>query len=211
VHVPRDPSSAAFPLAAALIVPDSEITLPDVLLNPRRTGLFETLMEMNADIDIVNRRESGGEDVGDLVVRSSALKAVEVSPERAPSMIDEYPILAILAAFAEGRTVLRGLGELRVKESDRLTGVARGLEAIGVAVEELPDGLVVEGRGPEGVPGGACIATHMDHRLAMSFLVAGLAARQPVSIDDSTMMRTSFPGFRGLMRNLGASIAPRGR
>jgi 3-phosphoshikimate 1-carboxyvinyltransferase len=211
VFVPRDPSSAAFPLAAALIVPGSEVMLPDVLLNLRRIGFLETLREMSADIDIVNRRDSGGEEIGDLIVRSSALKGVDVPPERAPSMIDEYPILAVLAAFAEGRTVMRGLAELRVKESDRLSGVARGLEAIGVKVEELPDGLVVEGHGAESVTGGARITTHMDHRLAMSFIVAGLAARQPVSIDDSTMMRSSFPGFRGLMRGLGANIAPPAR
>jgi 3-phosphoshikimate 1-carboxyvinyltransferase len=161
---------------------------------------------MGADVEVANRRDSGGEDVGDLVVRCSALKGVEVPPERAPSMIDEYPMLAVLAAFAEGRTIMRGLGELRVKESDRLAGVARGLKAIGVSVEELPDGLIVEGRGLDGVQGGARIATHMDHRLAMSFLIAGLGTRQPVGIDDSTMMRTSFPGFRSLMRGLGANI-----
>ncbi|HLY05079.1 MAG TPA: 3-phosphoshikimate 1-carboxyvinyltransferase [Rhizomicrobium sp.] len=208
VLVPRDPSSAAFPLAAGLIVPGSEITLSNVLLNPRRAGFLETLREMGAIIHVASDRESGGEQVGDLVVRSSALKGTEVPPERAPSMIDEYPILAVLAAFAEGRTVMRGLAELRVKESDRLAGVARGLEAIGVTVEELPDGLIIEGRGLDGVTGGGRIATHMDHRLAMSFLVAGLATRQPVEIDDSTMMRTSFPRFRSLMRSLGAAIAP---
>jgi 3-phosphoshikimate 1-carboxyvinyltransferase len=207
VSVPRDPSSAAFPLAAALLVPGSDISLPDVLLNPRRTGLLDTLREMNADIEIVNRRETGGEDVGDLVVRHSALRGIEIPSERAPAMIDEYPILAVLAAFAEGSTAMRGLAELRVKESDRLSGVARGLEAIGVKVEELDDGLVIEGRGADGVRGDARIVTHMDHRLAMSFLVAGLAAGQPVSIDDFTMVRTSFPGFRSLMRGLGANIA----
>jgi len=211
VSVPRDPSSAAFPLAAALLVPGSEITLPDVLLNPRRTGLLDTLREMNADIERVNCRETGGEDIGDLVVRTSTLRGIAIPPERAPAMIDEYPILAVLAAFAEGRTVMRGLGELRVKESDRLAGVARGLEAIGVHVEELADGLIIEGRGPDGVGGGARIATYKDHRLAMSFLVAGQATVHPVSIDDSTMVRTSFPGFRGLMRGLGADIAPPAR
>ena len=211
VFVPGDPSSAAFPVAAALIVPGSKITLPNLLLNSRRTGFFETLREMGAEIEIANCRDSGGEETGDFVVRTSALKGVEIGPERAPSMIDEYPMLAVLAAFAEGRTVMRGLAELRVKESDRLAGVARGLEAIGVGVEELPDGLIVEGRGADGVKGGARIATHMDHRLAMSFLIAGLAAREPVAIDDSTMMRTSFPGFRSLMRGLGADIAPPAR
>jgi 3-phosphoshikimate 1-carboxyvinyltransferase len=211
VTVPRDPSSAAFLLAAALLVPGSEIALPDVLLNPRRTGLLDTLREMNADVEIVNRRETAGEDIGDLVVRHSSLRGVEIPAERAPSMIDEYPVLAVLAAFAEGSTAMRGLAELRVKESDRLSGVARGLEAIGVSVEELDDGLIIAGRGPDGVNGGARIATHLDHRLAMSFLVAGLATRQPVSIDDSTMVRTSFPGFRSLMRGVGANIAPPAR
>ena len=208
VLVPGDPSSAAFPLAAALIVRGSEVTLPNVLLNPRRTGLLETLADMGADIEIVNRRDSGGDEIGDIAARASALKGTEVPPERAPWMIDEYPMLAVLAAFAEGRTVMRGLSELRLKESDRLAAVARGLEAIGVEVEELPDGLIVEGRGIEGVRGGARIATHLDHRIAMSFLVAGLATREPVAIDDSTMVRTSFPGFRGLMSGLGATIAP---
>lgn len=206
VCVPRDPSSAAFPLAAALIVPGSEITLPNVLLNPRRTGLLETLGEMGADIEVTNRRDSGGEEIGDLVVRSTTLKGTEVPPQRAPSMIDEYPILSVVAAFAEGRTVMRGLGELRLKESDRIAGIARGLEAIGVAVKELPDGLVVEGRGLDGVRGDARIAAQMDHRIAMSFLISGLAARRPVTIDDSTMVRTSFPDFRGLMRSLGGNI-----
>jgi 3-phosphoshikimate 1-carboxyvinyltransferase len=211
VFVPGDPSSAAFPLGAALIVPGSEITLPNVLLNPRRTGFLETLREMGARIDVVNHRDSGGEEMGDLVVRSSALKGADVPPERAPSMIDEYPMLAVLAAFAEGRTVMRGLAELRVKESDRLAGVARALQAIGIEVEELSDGLVVEGRGVDGVKGGASIVTHLDHRIAMSFLVAGLGAREPVAIDDSTMVRTSFPGFRSVMRGLGANIAPPAR
>lgn len=206
--VPRDPSSAAFPLSAALIVPGSEVTLPNVLLNPRRTGLLETVRDMGARIDIENRHDSGGEEVGDLVARSCALKGVEVPPERAPAMIDEYPMLAVLAAFAEGRTIMRGLAELRVKESDRLAGVVQGLRAIGVAVEELQDGLIVEGRGVDGVEGGGRIATNLDHRIAMSFLIGGLGACRPVSIDDSTMMRTSFPGFRGLMRGLGADISP---
>ncbi|HEY2444654.1 MAG TPA: 3-phosphoshikimate 1-carboxyvinyltransferase [Rhizomicrobium sp.] len=211
VTVPRDPSSAAFPLAAALLVGGSEIALPGVLLNPRRTGFLDTLKEMGAAIETANRHESSGEEIGDLLVRASSLRGVEVPPERAPSMIDEYPMLAVLAAFAEGRTIMRGLGELRVKESDRLAGVARGLEAIGVEVEELADGLIVEGRGNDGVRGGASISTRSDHRLAMAFLVAGLASREPVSVDDSTMVRTSFPRFRPLMRGLGASIAALGR
>ncbi len=206
VAVPRDPSSAAFPLAAALLVPGSEILVPGILLNARRTGLLETLAEMGAHIAIENRRQSGGEDVGDLRVRASALKAVEVPPERAASMIDEYPILAVIVAFAEGRTVMRGLEELRVKESDRLSAIAQGLKACGVGVEELPDGLIVEGRGIDGVPGGARIATQMDHRIAMSFLVAGLAARQAVSVDDTRMIATSFPDFEPLMRKIGAQF-----
>jgi 3-phosphoshikimate 1-carboxyvinyltransferase len=207
VTVPADPSSAAFPLAAALLVQGSEIVLPDVLLNPRRTGLLETLREMGAAINIENRRKSGGEEIGDLLVRASLLSGVEVPPERVPSMIDEYPILAVLAAFAEGRTVMRGLSELRVKESDRLSGIAQGLSAIGVKVRELEDGLIVEGGGPEGVRGGARVATRMDHRLAMAFLVSGLGSLEPVSIDDSTMMRTSFPRFRQIMRAAGARIS----
>jgi len=204
VAIPRDPSSAAFPIAAALLIPGSEISVPGVLLNPRRAGLLETLAEMGAAIAVENRRQSGGETLGDLVVRFSHLKGVEVPAERAPAMIDEYPILAVLAAFAEGRTVMRGLEELRVKESDRLAAVAAGLKAIGVSVEELPDGLIVEGRGAGGVPGGARVATQMDHRIAMSFLVAGMAARQPVGVDDTRMIATSFPEFEALMRNLGA-------
>jgi 3-phosphoshikimate 1-carboxyvinyltransferase len=207
VIVPADPSSAAFPLAAALLVQGSEVVLPGVLLNQRRTGLLETLLEMGAAITIENRRESGGEEIGDLAVRASLLNGVEVPPDRAPSMIDEYPILAVLAAFAEGRTVMRGLSELRVKESDRLSGIAQGLAAIGVNVQELEDGLIVEGAGPDGVRGGARIATQMDHRLAMAFLVSGLASREPISIDDSTMMGTSFPRFRQIMRTLGARIS----
>jgi len=206
VIVPRDPSSAAFPLAAALLVPGSEISLPGVLLNARRNGLLETLREMGAEIETTNVRQSGGEKVGDLVVRSSPLAGVEVPPSRAPAMIDEYPILAVVAAFAEGRTVMRGLSELRVKESDRLAGIVRGLKAIGADVEELADGLIVDGRGIDGVRGGARVSTHMDHRLAMAFLIAGLATREPVSVDDSTMVRTSFPKFRPLMRSLGAEM-----
>ncbi len=210
IVVPADPSSAAFPLAAALLVEGSQISIPGVLVNPRRRGLLDTLLEMGARIEIANRREDGGEDIADLHVRASALRGIEIGPERAPSMIDEYPILAVLAAFAEGRTVMRGLEELRVKESDRLASVARGLAAIGVAVEELPDGLVVEGRGGDGVQGGARIETAMDHRIAMSFLVAGLAAKTPVAIDDATMIRTSFPKFRPLMRGLGADLGTPG-
>ena len=204
VNVPRDPSSAAFPLVAALIVPESEISIPSVLLNLRRTGLLETLKEMGAEISISNRRESGGEETGDLRVRHSSLKAADISPARAPSMIDEYPVLAVAAAFAEGRTTLRGLEELRQKESDRLVAIAAGLRACGVTVEELPDGLIIEGRGADGVRGVACIETQMDHRIAMAFLVAGLAARESITIDDASMIATSFPGFEATMQALGA-------
>ena len=207
VDVPRDPSSAAFPMVAALIVPGSEITLPGILLNPRRTGLIETLLEMGADITISHPRESGGEKIGDLLVRASALKGVEVPPERAPAMIDEYPILAVAAAFAEGRTVMRGLAELRIKETDRLSAMAVGLRAAGVAIEEFDDGMIVEGRGSEGVAGGGHVETHLDHRIAMSFLVMGLASREAVSIDDASVIATSFPEFEHLMRHLGADFS----
>ena len=206
VAVPADPSSAAFPLVAALIVPGSEVVLEGVMLNPRRIGLVETLREMGAEIEIRDRRETGGEEVGDLVARSSALKGVEVPPERAPAMIDEYPVLAVAASFAEGRTIMRGLEELRVKESDRLASVAAGLKANGVHYEETRDSLTVQGMGMDGVPGGGTVATHMDHRLAMSFLVMGLASRAPVRVDDGSMIATSFPEFQPLMRSLGAEI-----
>ena len=203
VDVPCDPSSAAFPLVAALIVPGSDVRIPGVLLNPRRTGLIDTLREMGGDIRIENARESGGERIGDLVVRASSLKGVEVPPERAPSMIDEYPILAIAAAFAEGATSMRGLEELRVKESDRLAAIVAGLRANGVAVEEAEDGMTVTGGA---VAGGGTVATHMDHRIAMSFLVMGLAAREAVTVDDVSMIATSFPAFEELMRGLGAEL-----
>jgi len=205
IAVPRDPSSAAFPLVAALIVPDSDVTIPGMMLNPGRTGLLTTLCQMGAKIAIENRRTAGGEDVGDVRARFSALKGVEVPPDRAPSMIDEYPILAIAAAFAEGRTTMRGVGELRVKESDRLAAIATGLRAIGVTATETKDSLVVEGRGGD-VPGGGSIITDMDHRIAMSFLVAGLAARATVAVDDATMIATSFPNFETLMKTLGAQM-----
>jgi 3-phosphoshikimate 1-carboxyvinyltransferase len=206
ISVPRDPSSAAFPLMAALIVPGSEVSIPGVLLNPRRIGLLDTLFEMGADIAIENQRESGGEEIGDLVARYSELRGIEVLPERAPSMIDEYPILAIAAANASGGTVMRGLEELRVKESDRLSAIVNGLRACGVQVEELEDGLVVYGCSGE-LPGGATIATHMDHRIAMAFLIAGLASRAPITVDDVSMVATSFPEFEALMRNLGAELS----
>ncbi|MBV9992916.1 MAG: 3-phosphoshikimate 1-carboxyvinyltransferase [Alphaproteobacteria bacterium] len=206
IEVPRDPSSAAFPLVAALIVPGSEIKIPGVLLNPRRIGLIDTLNEMGADIAVDNARDSGGEAVGDLVVRASELKGVEVPAERAPSMIDEYPVLAVAAAFASGRTTMHGLDELRVKESDRLAAIVAGLRANGVEVEETDDGMVVEGRGGGAVAGGGIVETHMDHRIAMAFLVMGLAAREPVTVDDASMIATSFPEFEEVMRGLGAML-----
>jgi len=201
VEVPRDPSSAAFPLVAALIVPGSEIELPGILLNARRTGLITTLLEMGARIEIANRRVSGGEEIGDLVVRHSELTGVDVPPDRAPSMIDEYPILAVAAAFAKGATAMRGLEELRVKESDRLAAVAEGLERNGVRHAIKGDDLLVEGGA---VPGGGTVPTHMDHRIAMSFLTMGLASRKPVTVDDVAMIATSFPEYQDLMRALGA-------
>jgi 3-phosphoshikimate 1-carboxyvinyltransferase len=201
VEVPRDPSSAAFPLVAGLIVPGSEIELPAILLNPRRIGLIETLLEMGARIEIANRRSSGGEEIGDLIVRHSELKGVEVPAERAPSMIDEYPILAVAAAFASGVTAMRGLEELRVKESDRLEAVARGLAANGVKYTIEGDDLLVTGGA---VPGGGTVTTHMDHRIAMSFLTMGLASEKPVTVDDVTMIATSFPEYQDLMKGLGA-------
>ena len=206
IEVPGDPSSAAFPLVAALVVPGSDIVLERVMLNPRRIGLIETLQEMGGRIEIRNRRSSGGDEIGDIAVRHSALKAVEVPPARAPAMIDEYPVLAVAAAFAEGETVMRGLEELRVKESDRLAAVAAGLAGNGVRCVETADSLSVQGMGADGVPGGGTTATHMDHRIAMSFLIMGLAANRPVSVDDSSMIATSFPEFEQLMRGLGADI-----
>lgn len=202
VVVPGDPSSAAFPLVAALLVPGSAVTIANVGLNPLRIGLIETLREMGGQIAVANPRIAGGEPVGDLVVRHSALKGVTVPAARAPAMIDEYPVLAVAAACAEGRTLMQGLAELRVKESDRLAAVARGLAANGVACEEGPDSLAVTGSPRP--PGGGLVATVMDHRIAMAFLVLGLAAARPVTVDDDHMIDTSFPGFRGLMAGLGA-------
>ncbi|HHN67766.1 MAG TPA: 3-phosphoshikimate 1-carboxyvinyltransferase [Thermopetrobacter sp.] len=205
--VPGDPSSAAFPLAAALICPNSEVTVKGMLLNPTRTGLIETLHEMGADITIANPRASGGEIVGDVTARTSALRGVTVPAARAPAMIDEYPILAVLAAFAEGVTRMEGLAELRVKESDRIAATAAGLAACGVEVKTGDDWMEVTGRGGE-VRGGGPIATHLDHRIAMSFLVLGLAAEEPVTVDDGAVIATSFPQFAERMRALGADIEP---
>lgn len=206
VAVPRDPSSAAFPVCAALIVEGSDIFVPGVSQNLTRNGLYLTLVEMGADIEFQNPREEGGEPVADLRVRFSNLKGVEVPPERAPSMIDEYPILSVVAAFAEGTTVMKGVKELRVKESDRIDAMARGLEACGVRVEEDEDTLIVHGLGAGGVPGGATAKTHLDHRIAMSFLVCGMAAKAAVSVDDASPILTSFPIFEGLMQGLGATL-----
>ncbi len=208
IAVPRDPSSAAFAVAAALIVEGSDVAVPSVSLNPTRAGFYETLVEMGADLAFENRREEGGEPVADLRARFSALRGVDTPPGRAASMIDEYPILAALAAFAEGPTRMLGVHELRVKECDRLDAMARGLEACGVRVEETRDSLTVHGAGTEGPAGGAMVAARLDHRIAMSFLVLGLAARAPVGVDDSRPIATSFPGFTALMRGLGARIDP---
>ncbi len=205
VVVPSDPSSAAFPLVAAVIVPGSDIIITDVMMNPLRTGLITTLKEMGAQIETVAERTEGGEAVADLRVRHSKLHGVEVPAERAPSMIDEYPILAVAAAFAQGRTIMRGLAELRVKESDRLAAVADGLAVCGIVHEVVGDDLIVEGGFV--VPGGGPVATHMDHRIAMAFLVLGFATRDGVAIDDTTFIATSFPTFMPMMRGLGAVIA----
>ena len=209
IDVPGDPSSTAFPLVAALLVPGSDITILNVLMNPTRTGLILTLQEMGADIEVMNARSAGGEDVADLRVRHSELKGVSVPPDRAPSMIDEYPVLAVAASFAEGTTTMTGLEELRVKESDRLAAVARGLELNGVDCTEGETSLTVRG-----VPGGKglgnakgeAVKTHLDHRIAMSFLVMGLASEHTVTVDDSRMIATSFPEFMSLMTGLGAKI-----
>ena len=210
IDVPGDPSSTAFPLVAALITEGSDIIIRNVLMNPTRTGLITTLQEMGAQIDILDPRLAGGEDVADLRVRSSKLTGITVPVERAPSMIDEYPVLAIAAAFAEGETIMDGLDELRVKESDRLAAVARGLEANGVDCTEGEMNLSVRGN-PSGKGfGGGTVATHLDHRIAMSFLVLGLASQKPVTVDDATMIATSFPEFMDLMRGLGADISMAG-
>ena len=206
ITVPGDPSSAAFPIVAALITEGSDVTIENVLLNPTRTGLITTLLEMGADISFENKRQTGGEEVADIRVRSSRLKGVKVPKERAPSMIDEYPVLAVAAAFAEGKTVMEGLAELRVKESDRLAAVANGLKKNGVDCEEGKDFLVVIGDPSAKNIGGGTVTTHLDHRIAMSFLVLGLGAAKPVTIDDKRMIATSFPEFMGLMAKLGAHI-----
>ncbi|MFZ0101161.1 MAG: 3-phosphoshikimate 1-carboxyvinyltransferase, partial [Pseudolabrys sp.] len=204
VLVPADPSSAAFPLVAALVVPGSELILDAVMTNPLRTGLLTTLREMGASIEALEKRDDGGEEVADLRVRASTLKGIDVPPERAPSMIDEYPILAVAASFAEGVTRMRGLKELRVKESDRLAATADMLRANGVVVEIEGDDLIVQGKGRPA--GGGEVTTHMDHRIAMAALVMGLGAGNAVRIDDSAFIATSFPGFVELMRSIGADL-----
>ena len=207
IAVPRDPSSAAFPVCAALITEGSDVLVPNIGLNPTRAGLFTTLREMGADLSYENKREEGGEPVADLRARFSPdMKGIEVPPERAASMIDEYPVLSVVAAFAEGQTVMRGVKELRVKESDRIEAMATGLRANGVEVEDGPDWWIVHGRGQGNVPGGATCASHLDHRIAMSFLVMGLATQSPVSVDDGGPIATSFPVFEPLMAALGADI-----
>src|SRR5579864_5134702 len=205
IAVPADPSSAAFPLIAALLTPGSEVILEGVMLNPLRSGLLTTLAEMGASVAYVERRTEGGEEVADLLVRTSALRGVEVPAARAPSMIDEYPVLAVAAAFADGTTVMRGLKELRVKESDRLAATAALLRGNGVEVEIDGDDLIVQGRGR--APGGGLVTTHMDHRIAMSALVMGLASERSVTIDDGSFIATSFPGFVELMTSVGADIS----
>ena len=204
IVVPGDPSSAAFPMVAALLVPGSQVTIANVGLNATRAGLIDLLREMGGDIAVINAREVGGEPVGDLVVTASALHGVEPDPARAPAMIDEYPVAFIAAALAQGRSVFRGLEELRVKESDRIATMAAGLRAIGVMVEELEDGIIIEGSGGAPLAGGGPIATKLDHRIAMSFAVAGLVSRDGVTIDDMAPVATSFPTFVPLLQTLGA-------
>jgi 3-phosphoshikimate 1-carboxyvinyltransferase len=208
IDVPGDPSSAAFPLVAALIVPGSDVLIRNVGINPTRAGLVRVLQAMGGRIELCNPRSVGGEPVADLSVRHSALTGIDVPPDGAASMIDEYPILFVAAALAQGRTVMRGIDELRVKESDRIAVMAAGLAACGVAVEELPDGLIIDGSSGDPVPGGTTIATQLDHRIAMSFAVLGLVARQPITIDDARPIATSFPTFVAMMTSLGCQLQP---
>lgn len=205
IDIPGDPSSAGFPIVAALIIPGSDVIIENVLLNEHRTGLITTLIEMGGDIEILNRRETGGEEVADLQVKASQLKGITVPADRAPSMIDEYPVLAVAAAFASGDTFMPGLEELRVKESDRLAAVARGLEANGIPCVETEDTLTVTG-GANNIGGGTVI-THLDHRIAMSFLILGIAAPKPVTVDDGAVIATSFPTFTSLFEGLGAKFS----
>ncbi|MCK0167559.1 3-phosphoshikimate 1-carboxyvinyltransferase [Jannaschia sp. S6380] len=208
IAVPRDPSSAAFPVCAALIVPGSDVLVPNIGLNPTRAGLFETLRDMGADLTYENPREEGGEPVADLRARFSPdMKGIEVPPDRAASMIDEYPVLSVVAACAGGTTVMRGVAELRVKECDRIDAMATGLRACGITVRDGDDWWEVDGRGPGGIAGGATVAVHLDHRIAMSFLVAGMAAQAAITVDDAGPIATSFPIFRNLMAGLGATLS----
>ncbi|KIN61894.1 3-phosphoshikimate 1-carboxyvinyltransferase [Sulfitobacter noctilucicola] len=207
IEVPRDPSSAAFPVCAALIVPGSDVLVPGIGLNPTRAGLFTTLREMGADLTYENERTEGGEPVADLRARFSPdLHGIEVPPERAASMIDEYPVLSVVASYAKGQTVMRGVKELRVKESDRIDAMATGLRANGIDVEDGPDWWIVTGAGHGNVPGGAVCASHLDHRIAMSFLILGMASQDPVRVDDGGPIATSFPIFEPLMQALGAQV-----
>ncbi|WP_372886633.1 3-phosphoshikimate 1-carboxyvinyltransferase [Shimia sp.] len=207
IAVPRDPSSAAFPVCAAIITPGSDVLVPNIGLNPTRAGLFTTLREMGADLTYENERQEGGEPVADLRARFSPdLKGIEVDPARAASMIDEYPVLSVVASFATGQTVMRGVKELRVKESDRIDAMAKGLRANGVTVDEGEDWWIVTGLGHGNVPGGATCASHLDHRIAMSFMVMGMATQAPVSVDDGAPIATSFPVFEPLMAGLGARL-----
>ncbi len=208
IVVPRDPSSAAFPVCAALIVPGSDVLVPNIGLNPTRAGLFDTLREMGADLTYENMREEGGEPVADLRAKYSPpdMQGIEVPPERAASMIDEYPVLSVVAANATGQTVMRGVKELRVKESDRIEAMASGLRANGVTVEDGDDWWIVTGLGAGNVPGGGTAASHLDHRIAMSFMCLGMAAQKPVSLDDGGPIATSFPIFEPLMAGLGAQL-----
>ena len=201
---PGTMSAAATRKAAELIVPGSEVVIESVLVNPTRTGFYTTLKEMGAEIELANAREEGGEPIADIIVRHSKLEGVRVPPERAPSMIDEYPVLACLAAFADGETRMEGLAELKVKESDRLAATATGLAGNGVAAKVDGDALIVDGG--KAVRGGGLVATHLDHRIAMAFLTLGLGADRPVTVDDADTIATSFPEFRGLMEGLGASF-----
>ena len=207
IAVPRDPSSAAFPVCAAIITPGSDVLVPNIGLNPTRAGLFTTLREMGADLTYENEREEGGEPVADLRAKFSPdLKGIEVDPARAASMIDEYPVLSVVAAFAKGDTVMKGVKELRVKESDRIDAMAKGLRLNGVEVEEGEDWWIVKGLGHSNVPGGGTCESHLDHRIAMSFMVMGMAAQNPVSVDDGSPIATSFPIFEPLMASLGADV-----
>jgi 3-phosphoshikimate 1-carboxyvinyltransferase len=202
ITVPGDPSSAAFPVVAALLVPGSKVVIANVGLNETRAGLFKVLRDMGADIDYGQPRVVGGEPVADLIVTHSSLSGIETGHGIVPSMIDEFPILFVAAALAKGRSIFRGLEELRVKESDRITVMAEGLRAIGARVEELEDGLIIDGTGGDPLPGGATVATHLDHRIAMSFVVAGFVSKAPVTIDNSEPIATSFPTFFDLIATL---------